>query len=78
MEIEKIKGIIEAILFAVGRKVEIKTPQKGEKLRFVEMAKKNAEITLENKSKDIWEKCIPADKTPFIIIPRCSSLGINH
>ena len=38
-----------------GRKVEIKTPQKGEKLRFVEMAKKNAEITLENKSKDKFE-----------------------
>ncbi len=38
-----------------GRKVEIKTPQKGEKLRFVEMAEKNAQITLENKSKDKFE-----------------------
>ena len=34
------------------RKVEIKTPQKGEKLRFVEMAEKNAEVTLKNKFED--------------------------
>ena len=35
-----------------GRKVEIKTPQKGEKLRLVEMAENNAKITLDNKEKD--------------------------
>ena len=35
-----------------GRKVEIKVPQKGEKLKFVEMAEKNAKITLENQLKD--------------------------
>ena len=35
-----------------GRKVEIKTPQRGEKLKFVELAEKNAKITLENKLKD--------------------------
>lgn len=34
------------------RKAEIKTPQKGEKLKFVEMAEKNAKITLENQLKD--------------------------
>ncbi len=34
------------------RKVEIKTPQKGEKLRFVEMAENNAKVTLQNKEKD--------------------------
>lgn len=34
------------------RKVEIKSPQKGEKLRFVEMAELNSKITLENKLKD--------------------------
>lgn len=34
------------------RKVEIKTPQKGEKLRLVEMAERNAFITLENKNKE--------------------------
>ncbi len=34
------------------RKVEIKVPQKGEKLRLVEMAKRNAKITLDNKEQD--------------------------
>ena len=34
------------------KKVEIKTPKKGEKLRFVEMAENNAKVTLENKEKD--------------------------
>lgn len=33
------------------RKVEIKVPQKGEKLKLVEMAENNAEITLKNKKK---------------------------
>lgn len=32
-----------------GKKVEIKVPQKGEKLRFIDMAEKNAKITLDNK-----------------------------
>ncbi len=39
----------------MGRKVEIKSPQKGEKLRFVEMAKNNAKVTLENKQEDKYE-----------------------
>ncbi len=34
------------------KKVEIKNPKKGEKLRFVEMAENNAKVTLENKEKD--------------------------
>ena len=38
-----------------GRKVEIKSPQKGEKLRFVEMAELNSKITVENKLKDKTE-----------------------
>lgn len=47
------KDIIEKSLTEqVGRKVEIKTPQKGEKLRLIEMAENNAKITLENKEKD--------------------------
>ncbi len=33
------------------RKVEIKVPQKGEKIKLVEMAENNAKITLENKEK---------------------------
>ena len=35
-----------------GRKVELVSPKKGEKLRFVEMAEKNSKVTLENKEKD--------------------------
>lgn len=47
------KEIIEKILTEkLGKKVEFKTPQKGEKLRFVEMAVNNAKITLENKTKE--------------------------
>ena len=50
------KEIIEEWLTSrAGRKVELKTPQKGEKQRFVEMAIKNAEITLENKSKEKFD-----------------------
>ena len=37
------------------KKVEIKTPKKGEKLRFVEMAENNAKVTLTNKEKDKGE-----------------------
>jgi excinuclease ABC subunit C len=47
------KQIIEQWLSTMlGKKVEIKHPQKGEKLRFVEMAENNAKVTLENKEKD--------------------------
>lgn len=34
------------------RKVEIKSPKRGEKLRFVEMAYNNARITIDNKERD--------------------------
>ena len=47
------KELIEMLLTSqAGRKVEIKTPQKGEKLKFIEMAENNALITLNNKEKD--------------------------
>ena len=47
------KEILENWLSNKGnRKVELKSPQKGEKLRFVEMAELNSRITLENKTKD--------------------------
>jgi len=50
------KEVIEKWLSQRGnRKVEIKSPQKGEKLRFVEMAELNSKITLENKLKDKTE-----------------------
>ena len=52
----KEKQVIEELLAKkMGRKVELKSPQKGEKLRFVEMAEKNAKVTLENKQKDRYD-----------------------
>lgn len=47
------KEVIEEWLSTMlGKKVELKNPKKGEKLRFVEMAENNAKVTLENKEKD--------------------------
>ncbi len=47
------KDSLENWLSTVGnRKVTLKSPQRGEKLRFVEMAELNSRITLENKVKD--------------------------
>ena len=51
-EIEDKELLQEWLTKEAGRKVEIKTPQKGEKLRLVEMAENNALITLKNKEKD--------------------------
>ena len=50
------KDVIEQWLSTIlGKKVELKSPKKGEKLRFVEMAENNAKVTLENKEKDKTE-----------------------
>ena len=51
-EIEDKQAVEEWLSTSLGKKVEIKTPKKGEKLRFVEMAENNAKVTLENKEKD--------------------------
>ena len=51
-ELEDKDVIEEWLTKEAGRKVEIKSPKKGEKLRFVEMADNNAKITLENKERD--------------------------
>ena len=51
-EIEDKIPIEEWLSTQLGKKVEIKTPKKGEKLRFVEMAEMNSKVTLENKEKD--------------------------
>ena len=51
-ELEDKNAIEEWLGGKAGRKVEIKSPKKGEKLRFVEMANSNAMITLQNKEKD--------------------------
>ena len=47
------KEILEQLLSQQSnKKVELRTPKKGEKLRFIEMAENNALITLENKAKE--------------------------
>ena len=51
-EIEDKDTIEEWLSTSLCKKVEIKSPKKGEKLRFVEMAENNAKVTLENKEKD--------------------------
>ena len=52
-EIEDKEAVEEWLSTILGKKVEIKTPKRGEKLRFVEMAENNAKVTLENKEKDL-------------------------
>lgn len=54
-ELEDQQAIEQWLSKEAGRKVEIKSPKKGEKLRFVEMADNNAKITLENKERDTSE-----------------------
>jgi len=51
-QLEEKDAIEKYLSDKAGRKVELKSPQKGEKLRFVEMAEMNSKITLENKLKD--------------------------
>ena len=51
-EIEDKDAIEQWLSTTLGKKVEIKTPKKGEKLRFVEMAEMNSKVTLENREKD--------------------------
>ncbi len=51
-EIEDKEAIEQWLSTVIDKKVEIKTPKKGEKLRFVEMAEMNSKVTLENKEKD--------------------------
>ena len=51
-ELDDKNAIEEWLTKEAGRKVEVKSPKKGEKLRFVEMAYNNAKITLENKERD--------------------------
>lgn len=51
-EIDDKETIEQWLSTIVERKVEIRTPKKGEKLRFVEMAELNSKVTLENREKD--------------------------
>ena len=51
-KIDDIELIENLLSEKVERKIEFKIPQKGEKLRFIEMANNNAKITLNNKNKE--------------------------
>ena len=51
-EIDDKDAIEQWLSTSLGKKVEIKSPKRGEKLRFVEMAEMNSKVTLENKEKD--------------------------
>ena len=69
-KIEDKEVVEEWLSKKMSRKVELKSPQKGEKLRFVEMAENNAKVTLENKSKDKYnilmelKEILKMDKMP--------------
>ena len=62
-ELEDKDAIEEWLSKEAGRKVEIKTPKKREKLRFIDMADNNAKITLLNKEKDKSEILIELKET---------------
>ena len=51
-ELEDKEAIEQWLSTETGRKVELRSPKKGEKLRFVEMAELNSKVTLENKEKN--------------------------
>ena len=51
-ELEDKEAIEKWLTEKASRKVELVSPKKGEKLRFVEMAENNSRVTLENKEKD--------------------------
>ena len=54
-DMEDKESIEEWLTKMAERKVELKSPQKGEKLRFIEMAEQNALITLNNKEQDKYD-----------------------
>ena len=54
-EIDDKEAIEQWLSTSLGKKVEIKNPKRGEKIRFVEMAENNAKVTLQNKDKDKGE-----------------------
>ena len=62
------------------RKVELKSPQKGEKLRFIEMAEQNALITLNNKEQDKFDILNELkEKLNLKVLPRkIESFDISH
>ena len=66
-EIDDKETIEQWLSTNLGKKVEIKSPKRGEKLRFVEMAEMNSKVTLENKEKDKSEILIELKNVLFIM-----------
>ena len=54
-ELEEEELLSQILSNEANKKVEIKSPKRGEKLRFVEMAKNNAKVTLDNNSSDKYQ-----------------------
>ena len=79
-EIEDKTSIEEWLTNIAGRKVELKSPQKGEKLRFIEMAEQNALITLNNKEQDKFDNLNELkEKLNLKALPRkIESYDISH
>ena len=70
-EVEDKESIENWLSKEIGKKVELQSPKRGGKLRFVEMAEKNAKVTLENKEKDKSEILIELKKVlEFNKLPR--------
>ncbi len=61
--IEDKEALEELLSNKMQRKIEIKIPKKGEKLRFIEMANNNAKITLDNKAKEKTDLVIKLKET---------------
>ena len=79
-EVEDKTSIEEWLTSIAERKVELKSPQKGEKLRFIEMAEKNAYITLNNKEQDKFDILNELkEKLKLKVLPRkIESFDISH
>lgn len=64
------EAIAEMLKLKYKKHVEFKTPQKGEKLRFIELAINNAKLTLNNRANNReqvlleFQKCLKLDKLP--------------
>lgn len=67
-DFEDRKLLEEWLTSKADRKIEIKVPQKGEKIKLVEMAENNAKITLDNKKKN----------NKNVIVDLKDTLGLEH
>ncbi len=70
-DIEDVELIEKLLSDKAQKKIEFKIPQKGEKLRFIEMANNNARITLDNRTKEKEDVVLKIKETLNLnIMPR--------